>query len=462
MKIPTLSTPSWKQKIHWILNPVSYMENNAKSYPDIFDADVVGFDNSLIYVNHPQGIQQLLSNDSKIFSTPGDFNRILQPIVGDYSILLLENDKHKKRRKLLIPPFHGNRMVNYGELILKLCHQIFAKLPQDKPFVARQLMQEISLQVILQAVYGVYEGDNYEQLKSLIGSMTDLFRSTLTSTFLFFKFLQQDLGPWSPWGNFIRNREAIDILIYKEIAQRHQQSHEESQDILSLLMSARDEDGNPMTEQELRDELMTLMFAGHETTATAMSWALYWIYKLPEVRTKLLQELDSLGESPDPMAISRLPYLTAVCQETLRIYPVGMLTFPRLVKEPVELLGYELEPDNIVVGCIYLVHQREDLYPQPKQFKPERFLEKQYSPYEFIPFGGGSRRCIGDALALFEMKLAIATIVSNYDLELADSRPEKPKRRGVTLAPERGVKMLFKGHRLKSTAERQKEALTTK
>lgn len=178
-----------------------------------------------------------------------------------------------------------------------------------------------------------------------------------------------------------------------------------------------------------------------------MAWALYWIHKKPEVREKLLQELDTLGDSPDPMSIFRLPYLTAVCNETLRIHPVAMLTFPRVVQEPVELLGHSLEPGAILVGCMYLTHQREDLYPQPKQFQPERFLERQFSPYEFIPFGGGVRRCLGEALAVFEMKLVIATILSRYQLTLAYHQPEVPRRRGVTLAPARGVQIVITGQR---------------
>lgn len=212
-------------------------------------------------------------------------------------------------------------------------------------------------------------------------------------------------------------------------------------------MSARDEEGKPMSDRELRDELMTLMFAGHETTATAVAWALYWVHHLPDVREQLLQELDTLGDSPDPTSIFRLPYLSAVCNETLRIYPVAMLTFPRVVQEPVELLRHYLEPGTVVVGCIYLTHQREDLYPEPKQFKPERFLNRQFSPYEFMPFGGGARRCIGEALAQVEMKLVLATILSRYQLALADKQPVRPQRRGVTLAPASGVEMVVTGRR---------------
>lgn len=206
-----------------------------------------------------------------------------------------------------------------------------------------------------------------------------------------------------------------------------------------------------MTDEEIRDELLTLLFAGHETTATAMAWGLYWSHHLPEVQKKLLQEVDSLGNSPDPMDIFKLPYLSAFCNETLRIYPVGILTFIRLVKEPVELLGQLLEPGTRVAGCMYLVHHREDLYPNSNEFRPERFLERQYSQYEFIPFEGGARRCISDALAMFEMKLVMATILSQYEMKLVAAN-EKPQRRGVLLAPANGVKMIITGKRVRQKA----------
>ena len=197
-------------------------------------------------------------------------------------------------------------------------------------------------------------------------------------------------------------------------------------------MSAHDEAGEPMTDVELRDELMTLLFAGHETTATALTWALYWIHKFPSVRQKLLQELEGMDVPLDPNALLRLPYLNAVCSETLRIYPVGMLTFPRIVRSSVELMGHSLEPGTIVIGSIYLVHRREDIYPDPEQFRPERFLERQFTPFEYLPFGGGSRRCIGMAFAQFEMKLILSKILSQVELELDDTRSVQPVRRGLT------------------------------
>jgi len=436
--------PLW-QRLQWIVDPVGYMENAVRDSPDLFAADIIGFDNNLVFVNHPQAVQQLLTSDRKQFVASGKENGLLKPLVGDYSITMLDGDRHKKRRKLLLPPFHGERMQAYAKLICDLTTKVFDQFIPNQSFTARQATQDISLQVILEAVYGLHSGERAQEMRVLLGKISDVFRSPLTSAFLFFPWLQKDWGPVSPWGNLLRQQNAINKTIYEELEDRRANPDVNRQDILSLLMSARDEEGQPLSDIELRDELMTLMFAGHETTATAISWALYWIHHLPEVKRKLLAELAGLGADPESMEIVKLPYLNAVCQETLRIYPVGMLTFPRVATEEVELFGYDIKPGRILVGCVYLTHQREDIYPDAKEFRPERFLENQFSPYEFISFGGGSRRCIGEALAQLELKLAIATILSRYDLALANNNLEKPQRRGVTLAPNHGVRMIFKG-----------------
>ncbi|WP_017316765.1 cytochrome P450 [Mastigocladopsis repens] len=443
----TITTPSIIQRFQWIVDPVGYMEKAVQQYPDIFTSKIIRSKRQVVFVQHPQTIQEILTNDRKKFAALGEENKILLPLAGNNSLFLLDGERHRRQRQLVMPPFHGDRMRVYSEIICNITEKVFSQLPHKKPFSARTQLQNISLQVILQAVFGLLEGERYQQLKHRLQLMMDVFESPLASSFLFLPFLQKDLGKWSPWGRFLRLRQQIDELIYTEIAERRAKPDPNRADILSLLMSARDEQGNPMTVQELRDELMTLLLAGNETTASAMAWALYWIHRLPEVRQKLLQELDTLGDSPDPMSIARLPYLTAVCNESLRVYPVAMLTFARVVQESVELLGYELEPGTILFGCIYLVHQREDLYPQPKQFKPERFLERQFSPYEFMPFGGGVRRCVGEALAMFEMKLALATLLSRYEFTLDSDRPEQGQRRGVTLAPAGKVKMIIAGER---------------
>ena len=286
--------------------------------------------------------------------------------------------------------------------------------------------------------------------------MADVFNSPLTSALLFLPKLQQSWGRWSPWGYFVRVKREIDKLIYAEIAERKKRDNIDGEDILSMLMSARDETEQPMSDGELRDELMSLMFAGHETTATAIAWALYWVHYLPEVRARLLDEIASLGTFPEPMEIAKLPYLDAVCKETLRIYPIAMLTFARVVQQPIQLLGYDLEPGLVLMGNIFSVHQREDIYPDAKQFKPKRFLEREFTSGEFIPFGGGARRCIGEALAKFELKLVLATVVSCYQLTLKSDRSEKPQRRGVTLSPADGVKMQFQGIKMNAEGDRRR------
>ena len=446
--INQIDTISLLQQIQWVADPVGYMETAARKYPDIFTANIIGFGNSIVFVNEPQAIQQILTNDRKQFSAPGELNGILKPILGDASMMMLDGDRHKKRRQLVMPAFHGSRMQNYGQLIFEITTKVFKNLDANKTinssFLVRDTMQDISLQIILQAVFGLYEGDRSQQLKRLMSQMTELFNSPFTSAAIFFPSLQKDFGAWSPWGNFVRQKAQIDQLIYAEIAERRASNDPSRTDILTMLLSASDEEGKGMTDLEVHDELLALLLAGHETTATAMSWALYWIHRLPDIKEKLLKELKTVEDPTDWMSIFRLPYLTAVCNETLRIHPVAMLTFPRVVVEPVELLGYKLEPNTIVIGCIYLVHHREELYPDAEQFKPERFLDRQFSPYEFMPFGGGVRRCVGEALAQFEMKIVLATILSNYDLELCDRKPVKPQRRGVTLAPAGGLKMALK------------------
>jgi len=445
----SLSSPSGlllQNRLQWVLDPVGYLERAQLECPDIFQANGLGFGaDKMVITSHPQALQQLLANERRHFIAPGRINAILRPLLGDSSVIMIEGEDHRKRRQLLLPNFHGERLKAYGDLIVQITHQALASYQPGQAFLARHLSQTISLQVIFESVFGLAESSKYDRLKQLLAGMADLFNSPLTSAFLFFPRLQQDLGPWSPWGRFVRRRQQANTLLLAEIAERRANPEPERTDILSLLMSARDEQGQPMTDQELRDELMTLLFAGHETTATAMAWALYWLHARPDISVRLQAELTALGAKPDPMALLRLPYLTALCNETLRIYPVAMLTFPRQAITDTELLGQTIVKDTVVMGSIYQVHQRPDLYPKPKEFNPDRFLARQYSPYEFMPFGAGTRRCLGDALAQFEMKLVLATLMAHYRFTLADSCPEKAQRRGVTLAPARGVPMIYQG-----------------
>jgi cytochrome P450 len=430
------STSSWLQLIRWIADPLGFMESCRDRYGDIFTARLGEAIPPFVFVSDPQAIREIFSADPGLFDS-GRSNGILEVLVGKKSLFLMDGANHQRQRRLLTPPFHGDRMRAYGETICQIAAQVSDRWSQDKPFCVRKSMQEITMGVILQAVFGLQDGSRYQELKQLLGEVLDMTGSPLSASLLFFESLRQDWGAWSPWGRVVRRQQQVDKLLYSEIRERRQQANTNRSDILSLMMAARDENGEGMTDVELRDDLMSLLVAGHETTATALAWAFYWIQSRPDVREQVLAELDGLGNNPTPMDIARLPYLTAVCQETLRIYPVAMLTFARIANTPFTLGGREFAADTMLAPCIYLMHHREDLFPQPKQFKPERFLERQFANYEYFPFGGSTRVCIGMALAMFEMKLVLATILSRYDLALAQPRPPKPQRRGLTLAPDK-------------------------
>lgn len=439
-------TPSFIQTLKFILNPLAVMENCAKRYGDIY---ALPLNSNVVIVSNPQALQQILTNDTKDFSAPSEGNKAFEPLLGKNSVIMASGNPHRRQRKLLMPPFHGDKIRSYVEVINRVTSEVMNRWEVGKNFDVRKGMQAITMRVIMQAVFGIYEGDRATKLEKLLGEMLETGGSSpLRAAFLIFPVLQKDLGAKSYWGNFLRQKQRVHQLLDDEIEERRANSDDSRTDVLSMLMASKDEQGEAMTNAELRDELMTLLTAGHETTATAVAWALYWIHKIPQVRERLLEELDSLDENADFSTINKLPYLNAVCNETLRIYPVGILLFERKVETPVSLCGYDFEPGTLLIGSIYSVHQREDLYPEPKKFKPERFLERQFSPYEFIPFGAGARRCIGAALAQCEMKLILTKILTNLELELINNSELKPKRRGLVTGPNRPIQMIVKGKRM--------------
>lgn len=433
--------PRWLRMIKFISQPVKYLDDFAKISGDTFTIRSSRGDNHLIYFSQPQALEQIFTADSSHFEV-GRGNIGLKFLLGDRSFMLSDGDRHQRQRQLLAPPFHGERMRAYGQEIRKITRQVSNEWQIGKPFNIRESMQEITLRVILRVVFGLNEGQLFEELRRSLSDLLDFITSPIMSSAFFFRFMQKDFGPWSPWGWILQQRQKIDQLIYALLRERRAESDQNRQDILSLMMAARYDDGQGMSDEELHDELMTLLVAGHETTASALTWAFYWIDHLPEVREKLLQELNTIGVNPDLSSIAKLPYLTAVCQETLRIYPIVMNAFVRIVKTPIKIMGYELPEGTAIVPSIYLAHHREEVYPQSKQFKPERFLQRQYSPYEYLPFGGGNRRCIGMAFAQYEMKIVLATILSDFQLSLVNKRPVRPVRRGLTLAAPAGMQMV--------------------
>jgi cytochrome P450 family 110 len=449
MQLPSgPKTPRLLQNIQFVTDPLAYMEAAQERYGDIFSTLAFSFHSQpTLIVSNPEALKQILTNDTKDFNAPSDLNQIMIPWMGSSSVLVIDGEPHRRQRRLLMPPFHGERLRSYGQTICDITAKVMEQQTMGEIFSARSTMLDVSIKIMMEVLFGSHDAERCEQIIYLMLTLMKDFENPLLLASGFLPFLQRDLGSWSPWGYFVRMRQQIDDLIYAEIDERRQKPDPERADVLSLLLSARDEAGEPMTNQELRDQLISILFVGHENTSTGMAWALYWVHKQPEVCHKLLAELESLGESPDAMSIARLPYLTAVCNETLRMSSVNILLSGRMVRTPLELMGYKLSPGTAIFGSIYLTHRREDLYPEPKQFKPERFLERQFSPYEFLPFGGGNRSCIGANLAVLKIKLALATILSRYKLALADNRPERLQGRGVVLVPANGVKMVIQSQR---------------
>lgn len=438
-QIDKLKTPKFIQQIQSTLKPLEFLDNCAQNYGELFFTNSFGNLETLI-VSHPQDLQELFNPKNKILDAPAAANEIFKPQLGENSLIVQDGERHRKQRKLMMPPFHGEKMLNYGQQICEITQEVTKHLKPGETFIARNLSEDITMKIILKVVFGINEGLRFEKLKNLMTTWLGLTNSPLSASVLLFQSLQKDLGSWSPWGKYLRLRQQIDDLLMAEILERRQQGRSSRFDILSLLMEAEYEDGETMSDAELRDNLLTLLNAGHETTATSIAWALYWIYQQPEVYEKVLHELQGLNTS-DPVKITQLPYLTAVCQETLRIYPVVIFTFPRITLCSVNLRGYHVAANTYITPCIYLTHRREDLYPQPNKFQPERFMNRKYSSYEFWPFGAGSRQCLGQVFALFEMKLILATILLNYQFKLEEKAPVTPARRGFLLGPKGGVKM---------------------
>jgi cytochrome P450 family 110 len=437
--------PILLRRLKFVFRPLEYIEDFAKIYGDTF-ALKSPKGSYAVYFSHPQALEQIFTADSTNLDTGGG-NIGLEFLLGQNSLLALSGERHQRQRQLLAPPFHGEKMRTYGETIQEITHTVCDSWSHNKVFNIRDSMQEITLRVILRVVFGFDEGSRLQELQKLLSSVLEFLGSPFMSASFFFTFLQKDLGAWSPWGRMIGQIQKIDELIYAHIKERKAESYQPTyevnrRDILSLMMSARYDDGQPMSDVELRDELMTLLVAGHETTASALVWALYWIDRSPQIQETLQKELLSLDGITEPTTIAKLPYLTAVSQESLRMYPIVANAFARFVTSPIEIMGYQLPKGTLIVPSIYMAHHRQEVYPQPKQFKPERFLERQFSPYEFLPFGGGSRRCLGMAFAQYEMKIILATILSRFKISMLNKRPVRPVRRGLTLAAPAGMKVV--------------------
>ncbi|MGL5939604.1 MAG: cytochrome P450 [Waterburya sp.] len=448
---PTVKTPVILVMIQVILDQFGTLEKYHKKYGEIFYSPKSQLTPPSVIFSNPQGIEKVFTADPNLFEVSQQSNAPIKVLLGENSLVLLDGIKHQRQRKLLMPPFHGEKMKSYGQTMVDITKEVISQWQVGQTICIRDYTQEISLRIILRTIFGLDRSKtdahetnkNYDRLQKILVDYLDTFNSPLNSFFLFFPALQKDLGALTPWSKFLAQQRQIKEILQAECDRRRHNPDAMGEDILSLLLEARYEDGQPMSDQEIQDELLTMLFAGHETTASSLAWSFYWLHRLPEVGQKLQIELNSVYESAEFNDIAKLPYLGAVISETLRLNPVVVFV-GRQLKQPFELMGYQFEPGTSLLPSIYLTHQREDIYPEPKKFKPERFLTRQFSPYEFLPFGGGNRRCLGYAFALLEMKLVLATIMSEVELELLDNRPLQSTRRGFTFSPAGGVKMRVK------------------
>ena len=449
-QIPELQVPPYRQVLEAILRPIAYYRRCFRASSGVIRVRMSPtLPPRQVLISDPAVIKDLINHDGgPSISAPGELNGLLSQVVGQHSIILLSPAMHRQRRKLLTPPFHGERLKAYGSLITALAEQVMADLSPGDVFDARSRMQRITMRVILTAVFGLHDGESMRQVEQTLNASLGIRSGRLGSLLLFFPFLRRDLGSWSPGGRIKAAEAAVRRVLLGQITARRRalecsRADDQPVDILSLLLACTDEQGQGLSDDELHDELFTLLFAGHETTATALTWALHWLHRRPDVRRRLLEELDGLPDPDDPEAITRLPYLSAVVSEVLRIHPVAMLMFPRRVEQAVTMGGFVFYPGDVLLVCIQALHERSDLYPDPLRFNPDRFVGRSYGSHEFLSFGAGSRRCIGAALAAYEMKLILVSLLrgANYRLTSPSDRDNKPRRRGFTLGPSNPVRL---------------------
>jgi cytochrome P450 len=387
------------------------------------------FDPGFVMVFEPELVKQVFRGSPERLRA-GEANALLGPVVGERSVLLLDGAEHMRQRKLLLPPFHGQRMRAYEKVMRDAADRAIDSWPTGEDFALLPSMQALTLEVIARAVFGVAEGARQDELTRRIREMLAPIANRLGILVLALSGGRSGAGRTE---KFEQQRREVDELIYEEIAERRQAPDlEEREDVLSMLLLARDDEGRAMTDQELRDELVTLLVAGHETTSTGLAWAFELLLRNPGA----LERARQAGASEDDK------YIDAVVKEALRIRPVIMGVGRVVREEPFELAGHFLPPGTEINPSIAAIHRRADRFPQAREFRPERFLgEDAPDGYTWLPFGGGTRRCLGASFASFEMRVVIKRVLERADLRPVGRRPERGVRRGITYTPKRGVRV---------------------
>ncbi len=425
--------PAALQTAQLIGRPVSFFERCRRRFGETFSARFLGI-GPIVFISDPPSLKRLFGADRQNTIAPGR-NIVLAPLLGQRSLLLLEGDEHLHRRKLMLPPFHGERMRAYERVMAEATERELWSWPVGRPFSLHPRMQSITLEVILRAVFGVEDDERREDLRrNLVGILAT------TQSPRAIGMTVDSLRRLPAYRRVRRMIAATDQILLAEIEERRADPDLASRDdILSLLAGARFEDGSAISDAELRDQLITLLMAGHETTATGLAWSFDLLFRAPDSLKRLRAEIAEGGHE----------YLDAVIEETLRVRPV-VPWVGRKLSAAAELGGYELPAETIVMAGIYLAHTRQDLYPEPYAFRPERFLDvgpesstdvapSRPDTYSWIPFGGGTRRCIGAAFAQLEMRVVLRTVLGQAKLRPATHRPEPIVRRNVTLSPRNGT-----------------------
>jgi cytochrome P450 len=440
-ELPAGTRSSIRETLRFIRDPYGFFDAQFDRYGD--PCTFVTRDGPLVITADPELVKA-------IFTLPPESSEplsvaLLRPFLGVRSLLMSGGENHKRDRKLLTPPFHGSRMRAYGRIIVEATREETRRWGAGWEGAVHETTAAISLDVIVRAVFGIDQAGARDRAAAIVRE--DVER--MVPAILFLPPLRRRLLGLGPWAGFERSRRELDALLYREIAARRADPRP-GEDILSLILAARYDDGSSMRDSEVRDQLITLLAAGHETTATALAWALYWTHREPGVAAELRAAIDAVGEDAEPDAIAALPLLDLVCMETLRLHPIVADVTRRLLA-PLKL-GRWVVPAGAGVGvAISRLHSNPRLYPRPAEFRARRFEGVKATPFEYAPFGGGARRCLGAAFATYEMKLVLATLLSTFELELVD-REVGPYRRNLTMAPRGGVRMRVKRRRVAARA----------
>jgi cytochrome P450 len=402
--------------------PLDALRGWRRRYGDVFTVRYIGFGTG-VYVADPAAIRELLTGDQSDLLA-GEANSILEPVLGKHSVLVLDGPEHLRQRKLLLPPFQGSRVAGFRETIREVAEREVAGWRPGDELVVRERMRALTFEVICRAVFGVTEPARVGRLRKALSAVLDT-----GSILMAVPIMRTDLGRFSPGGRLARRLRVADALLYEEISRRRGEPDlAERTDVLSLLLQARDEDGRAMGDAELRDELFTMLAAGHETTATGLAFAIELLLRNPRALARLRESVDAGDDA----------YADAVGKETLRMRPV-IDAAERTLTKPRTVAGWELPPGVKVYPAIALVHHRPDLYPEPDEFRPERFADEGAESYSWLPFGGGIRRCIGAALAQAEMSEVLRVVAARVELAAVREEPDPVVLRGITLAPKHGV-----------------------